>query len=101
MGVQPIPEDPSNPEIALVIRQFDDAWALAAGGDYMTFAVEAFKNDGSDHQKLVAMVFPSRYNHTDEDVTIRLLLSPEDAQGLAETLAHTVAWLSSLEQISN
>ena len=101
MGIRPIPEDSSSEEVKLVLEQFDDSWALANAGDYMTFAVDAFKNDGSNHQKLLALVFPARLNNTDEDITIRLLLSPEDAQGLAETMAHTVAWLRSLDQLSN
>lgn len=93
---QPIPGDPSR---ELVLEMFDarsDEWLLSDGGDYQTAAVECFTNDGSNLQRLIALEWPARVNHSQERRRVRLLIHPEDAEGLADVLAHSVAWLDSL-----
>lgn len=92
----PVPGDPSS---HLILDMFDarsDEWLLSDGGDYQTAAVEVFKADGTNLQRLIALEWPARVNNSTERRTVRLLIDPEDAEGLADVLAHSVAWLASL-----
>lgn len=100
MTVRPIAIDPAATQVRSMLS-IDQTWAIAAPGDYATFAVEAMTNDGGNYQRLVALEFPARLNKTDELVTLRLLIAPEDAAGLAETLAHTYAWLRALAEMES
>lgn len=91
---RPLADDPS----AVVVSEMFDArsedWVLMADGDYRAAAVETFRDDGSGHQPGIALEWPGRRNHTDELVTVRLLMSPDDALGLAEVLAHAGTWMA-------
>lgn len=93
---RPLPEDPAGP---IVLEMFDarsEEWLVTGGGDYQTAAVEVFNADGTDVRRLIALEWPARVNHSTERRTVRLLIHPEDAEGLAEVLAHSTAWLASL-----
>lgn len=94
MNVRPLPDDPSAPMVQSMIDARSDEWLLSAPGDYSTCAVETMRADGTDHQVLVAVEWPVRVNHSDEIRTVRLLIAPSDALGLARRIAHTVQWLS-------
>lgn len=74
-----------------------DEWLLAAEGGYHTAAIETFKNDGSGYQRVIALEWPARVNHSDERRTVRLMVSADDALGLANVLTHTANWLRSIE----
>ncbi len=94
MKFEPIPNDPESGLIAQNMADIRDAkWNLTTAGDYGTFALSAFKNDGSNYQEVVAVQCSTRINGTDELETVRLLISPEDAVGLAKVLMHTGVWL--------
>ena len=69
-----------------------DEWLLAAAGDYQSAAAQTMKNDGSNLQNVVIVEWPARVNNSDEFRTVRLAMSPEDAAGLAEVLAHSAAF---------
>lgn len=87
---------PDDPDGEMVMKMFDvrsDDWILTSGGDYQTGACEAMRNDGSGYQQVVALEWPGRRNHSDEKITVRLFISPEDALGLAVVLAHTATWM--------
>lgn len=90
---RPLPNDPD----AAVVRDMFDArsedWLLTTQGEYHTAAAETMLGDGSGYQRVVVLEWPARRNHTDEQLTVRLMISPEDAVGLAEVLAHTAAWM--------
>lgn len=90
---RPLPEDPSGETIAAMFDARSQDWILAAPGDYQTGAAEAFRADGSNLQRVVLLEWPGRRNHTDEGVTVRLMMAPEDALGLADVLAHTARWM--------
>ena len=70
-----------------------ETWTLAGEGDYQTAAVQAMQRDGTHLQNCVALEWPGRINHSDEHVTVRLMMSPDDAIGLASVLAHTGRWM--------
>jgi hypothetical protein len=72
-----------------------DDWIVTAGGDYSAVAVQAAAPAAVVGQELVALQWPGRRNHTDQQVTVRLLMAPEDALGLAQVLAHTARWVLS------
>ena len=46
----------------------------------------------------IAQAAPARRNHGTEETEIRLMISPEDAIGLAENLTHTARWLIDAER---
>ena len=96
--VRPVPLDPSAHLVAEAISSAS-TWLLTDSGDYQTFAVEAFRNDGTGHQVAVALQWPARLNHDDSPATVRLLISPEDAEGLAKTLLSTVRWLAAARDV--
>lgn len=91
--IRPLPDDPTGPLIAAMFDLRGTDWLLSAVGDYQTGAVETMRRDGSGYQRAVALEWPARRNHSDEEVTVRLLMSPEDALGLATVLAHTARFL--------
>lgn len=74
----------------------DESWLVGAAGDYESFAVETMTRDGRNYQRAIAIRWPARINKTDERVTLRFIVSPDDAIGLAEVLTHTAQWLQSL-----
>jgi len=85
-----------DPDADMVVAMFDanaDDWILTTAGDYQTAAVEAMRSDGTGHQACVILEWPGRRNHTDDEVTVRLMISPDDALGLAEVLTHSARWL--------
>lgn len=96
---RPIPGDPSAPVIESLI-DVDQSWLMSAPGDYDTFAVEAMNRAGGNYQRLIALRWPARINKTDEAVTLRLLIDPADALGLADVLTHTATWLLALDAVT-
>jgi hypothetical protein len=76
-----------------------EEWWLTAVGDYETAAVETMRFDGSQWQRVIALRWPARRNHGKEFKTIRLMISPEDALGLAEVLTHTARWLMEAAEV--
>jgi len=70
-----------------------DEWLLSDVGDYHTAAVETMQKNGSNWQQVIALEWPCRVNHTGDLRTLRLMISPEDAIGLAEVLEHSARWL--------
>lgn len=97
---RPIPGDTSREQVgAFIDASAAREWILTASGEYTTAAVEAFTKDGANHQRLVLLEWPGRWNHTDDPVTVRLAISPEDALGLVEVLFHTARWMIAAEQI--
>lgn len=91
---QPIPGDPSAVQVAAMFDAGGD-WLVTAPGDYQTAAVQAMQRDGSHLQNVVILEWPTRRNHSDEHVMVRLIISPDDALGLAQVLAHTARWMKS------
>lgn len=71
----------------------NEEWWFTEAGTYQTGAVEAMKADGSQHQHLIVLEWPTRLNNGTEKKTIRLAMAPEDAIGLAQVLAHSAGWL--------
>ena len=90
---RPIEGDPGAPQVAAMFDARSQDWIVTAAGDYHTAAVETMRVDGSGYQRVVVLEWPGRRNHSDELVTVRLMISPEDAAGLAKVLAHTAAWM--------
>lgn len=88
-----LPGDPDGPMVEAMFDIRSEDWILASNGTFQTAALEAMRDDGSGHQVVVALEWPGRRNHTDEQVTVRLLMSPEDAEGLADVLEGTGRWL--------
>lgn len=68
------------------------AWFASDGGDYQTYAVEARNKATGTWDLLVALEWPGRVIGTEDRSTVRMLIHPEDAAGLAEVLAHTARW---------
>jgi len=95
--IRPIPTDPARSIVEGMIEA-DESWLLTSAGDYETFAVETVTKGGGNWQRVIALRWPCRINKTDEFVTLRLMVSPEDALGLAEVLVHTANWLISEDQ---
>ncbi len=93
---RPIPGDPSRAEVQSMLDVKGEEWWLTDSGDYETAAVETMRYDGSDWHRLIALEWPVRRNHGQEQKVIRLMISPEDALGLAEVLTHTARWLVAL-----
>lgn len=92
--LRPLPDDPGADYVEAMLAVRDAEWLLTSRGDYVTYAVETMKADGSGHQVAVAFECPVRVNNGTETRVVRLLIAPEDAEGLAENLAHTTAWLA-------
>lgn len=93
--LRPLPNDPDRETVASIFRM-DAPWWLTAGGEYQAAAVEVMKDDGTNYDRCVALEWPARLNKTKEDQVLRLLISPEDAIGLAQVLVHTAAWMLGL-----
>jgi len=92
-GIRPLPDDAAGEQI---ISMFDlDAadWNYTEAGDYQAAIVQCFKRDGSELQTLIALEWPIRNRNTGELSTMRLLISPEDAVGLAEVITTSARWL--------
>lgn len=89
---RPIDGDPGAEQIVAMFDAGGD-WLLSDEGGYQTAAVEAMKADGTNLQRVVALEWPARRNHSDETVTVRLMISPDDALGLADVLGHTARWM--------
>jgi hypothetical protein len=97
--LRPVPGDPDGP---LVMAMFDvsaENWVLSTAGDYQAAACETMRYDGSGYQRVVALEWPGRINHTTENVTVRLLMSPEDALGLADVMSHAARWLIAAREL--
>ena len=94
----PIPGDTTGEQIMAMFDANSQEWILSAEGDYQTGGVEVFRYDGSDHQRLIALEWPGRKNHSDEKVTVRLFIHPDDALGLAKVLTHTAWWMKAAER---
>ena len=90
--LRPHPRDPDKATVASMFDMRPDEWLLAAAGDYQSAAAQTMKNDGSNLQNVVIVEWPARVNNSDEFRTVRLAMSPEDARGLAETIAHSAAF---------
>lgn len=91
--LRPVPTDPSAAEVGRFFDLRSEAWLLTVPGDYQTAAVETWRADGANWQRLIALEWPARLNHDRTRTTVRLLISPEDAEGLAGVLRQTAAWL--------
>lgn len=90
---RPIPGDPAAEQVVAMFDARSEDWILGDVGDYQTAAAETMRADGSDFQRVVLLEWPGRRNHTEDRLTVRLMLNPEDALGLAEVLAHTAVWM--------
>jgi hypothetical protein len=93
--LRPLPDDPAAAEIVSMFDLGDDNWLVTIAGEYQTAAGEAMKRDGSNWQEVVMVEWPCRTNRRDDAHTLRLMISPEDAIGLAEVLARTANWMMS------
>lgn len=92
-----IPNDPAARVVGAMFDARSGDWVVTAQGDYQAAAVETMRADGSGYQRVIALEWPGRRNHSDELVTVRLMVHPDDALGLAEVLAHAARWLLSTE----
>lgn len=90
---KPVPDDPDAPTVETMFDAKSPDWILTATGDYETAAAQAMSDDGSNMQNVVILQWPGRRNHTTEFLTVRLMMSPEDAVGLGEVLLHTGLWM--------
>jgi hypothetical protein len=95
--IRPVPGDPSAKEIAAEFEFAAENWVLADFGDYQTAAAQVRRTDGG-WEPMVVLEFPGRYNKTKTRTRVRMI-SPEDAAGLAEVLAHTTGWLQEAEAL--
>lgn len=93
MTLRPLPDDPDSAVIESMLDLASEEWLLAAPGDYQAGAVYALTNEGEDRGTLVALEWPARPNGGGEDRTLRLLIDPADAVGLAAVLAHVGEWI--------
>jgi hypothetical protein len=96
--LRPVPSDPSAP-IVEGFLEVDQSWLLGAAGEYDAFAAEVMTRTGQNWQRVIGLRWPARINKTDELVTLRLLISIEDAQGLADVLTRTANWYKALAQL--
>lgn len=88
-GLRPIPGDAAAGHVEVALSDFGDDWLLLTSGDVSSFAVEAFKEDGSAYQRLVCVEVPVRHNHQADDHQLRLAVSPDDAMQLAAFLVQS------------
>jgi hypothetical protein len=99
--LEPLSYDPSKMIVKSMLDLHEgEPWYLSNGGEYDTFAVYAFKKDGTDGEILVALQWPTRINRTDIKKFVQLLIHPDDARGLAEVLNSTCDWLDAAKRIS-
>lgn len=98
--LRPIPYDPSA-DIVLKMFPAGEEWLLSTGGEYETAAVEVMKSDGKGYEQLIALQWPVRNNKTDNRHTLRMMIDPEDAIGLAEVLLHTARWMAAAKRMGN
>lgn len=91
--IRPVPGDNSEATVVKFIDLADGEWLLASDGKYQTYAVETMLRDGSNWQRALVLEYPVRVNKTNDYRTIRLIISPEDALGLSDVMAHTSTWL--------
>jgi len=89
---RPLSDDPSGATIAEMFDAGAD-WLVTAPGDYTTGAAETMLRDGTGWQEVVMLDWPCRVNKTGEGKLLHLMMSPEDALGLAENIAHTAIWM--------
>lgn len=98
-GLEPLPFDTSKVTVQAMIDMHEgEPWLLSSQGDYDTFAVQTFKKDGSNPQTLLALQWPTRINHTDTEVLVRLLIHPDDVRGLIDVLTQTCDWLDMVKR---
>lgn len=97
---RPISYDPS---AEMIYQVFDptERWVCGAEGEYKTALAETFQEDGSDAGIVVLIEIPGRYNKTEEPVQVRLMISPEDAEGLAKNILHSCEWLKAAKILGN
>lgn len=100
-GPRPLPFDPSKDDVAIMLRLTDDRWWLTADGAFQTAAVEAMRTDGSHYQRVIALTWPARRNHSAEETQLNLLIHPDDAEELAYKLLYTAHWLRTATQMGN
>jgi len=91
--LRPIEGDPGAAEAESFMDLGSERWWLTAEGDYATSAGETMRYDGSNWQRVVMLQWPARLNKSDAAAPLRLLMSPEDAIGLAQVLVHTAGWM--------
>lgn len=91
--IRPIADDPSAENVETMFDLGSEEWLVTAEGGYQTGGGEVMRNDGSGWARVVILEWPARVNHSDELRTVRLVIDPEDASGLAKVLAHTSRWL--------
>ena len=96
---RPIPNDPTRELVQSMLDIEGEVWWLTAEGDYTTSAVETMSHEGADWQRVIALEWPARRNHGKEHRILRMMISPEDALGLAEVLIHTAQWLAAASAI--
>lgn len=97
----PHPGDPDGPHIVADFRLDDPgiAWVMSALGEYGVAAAYGFKDTGdrdstlASMQPLVILQWPGRINKTNETVTVRMAMHPEDAVGLADGLRQSGEWM--------
>lgn len=99
--VRPLPFDPSRDNVQSFLTDLDGDWLYTSAGDYQTAAVEGFKRDGTNYQRLIALSWPVRHHGETEDTLLQLLIDPVDVVGLLANLSHTVAWLTAAERMGN
>jgi hypothetical protein len=90
---RPLEDDAGKDIIGKVFDIRSEDWLLTDGGGYQTAAAETWQKDGGVWQEVVILEWPARKNHSEEKVMVRLMISPEDAMGLAEVLESTATWL--------
>jgi len=99
--IRPLPYDPSAKQIVSMVDLDDAEWLFGTVGDYQCACVEAMRNDGSNYQTCIALEYPVRVRNTDEHKTLRLIITPESAEGLANALMHSVNWLEIARKLGN
>lgn len=86
---RPIPGDGEIPEVQLMLGRLGAEHLLVQ--TVTTMAVEAFKDDGSNHQHAVVVELEGRFNNTTTPGTQLAVLNLEAALILYSTLEHTLA----------
>lgn len=99
--LRPFGDDTAAAEVISILELDSEDWEYTEAGDYQSACIQAFANDGSNCQTLVALTWPVRNRTTGKTSTLRLLISPADAIGMAEILTHSVRWLKARNIISN
>jgi len=93
--IRPLSDDASADIIKEMFDLDSEDWHYSDEGDYESACVEAMNRQGGNFQTLVALEWPMENRKTKEKKKLRLLISPDDAEGLAKVLLHNVAWLKS------